>query len=93
VGVKRSVERHRHKPNVRSIPERRGVELLQGSEWEMFFPFSTRGLSRERLKLHGRVQEDRERERGGRRQAGVVALAWRLLGGCVGLLPVTADLY
>lgn len=31
--------------------------------------------------------------RGWRRWAGVVAPAYRLVGGCVGLLPVSGDLY
>lgn len=39
-----------------------------------------------------RTQREIERE-GGRRKVGVVALAWRLVGGCVGLLPVSTDLY
>lgn len=32
-------------------------------------------------------------QRGWRRWAGVVAPAYRLVGGCVGLLPVSGDLY
>lgn len=67
----------------------RGVELLQGSsaivQVGAGFGFQPQGLSVKNVKL--------QHKSGRRRWTRVVALAWRLVGGCVGLLPVSADLY
>lgn len=93
--------RHQHKPNVQSIPA--GGEAWSHyraltppaivlCEWEMVLVFDPRSVYRER-RTDERGWEDRERKREREEEGRVVALAWRLVGGCVGLLPVSTDLY
>ena len=67
----------------------RGVELLKDSsaivQAGAGFGFQPQGLCMKNVKL--------QHKSSGRKYTRVVALAWRLVGGCVGLLPVSADLY
>ena len=92
VSVKNSLVWELHQHNTTSVPSiERDMKAwasstIVGYKWKTTRLQSTSTLEREWAWVR-----DMDRERG--RQVGVVPLAWRLVGHCVGLLPVDEDLY